>query len=163
MRAMRSLCSAPMARQASPRGMRPCSRGRCASNTTRVAGGEAFSTSAAAAGGGASLRLRPHGSNSPACCHHADSAAFLAAATRSCHSTAESRSSVPLLLGERLARRALGERLHAADPPLSSCTRQTVHLAALQPSPPPAAASYPPQPQPSPLPPPQPLLPPPRS
>jgi hypothetical protein len=57
---------------------------------------------------------------------------------------AESRSSVPLLLGERLARRALGERLHAADPPLSSCTRQTVHLAALQPSPPPAAASYPP-------------------
>ena len=46
---------------------------------------------------------------------------------------AESRSSVPLLLGERLARRALGERLHAADPPNSSCTRQTVPLAALQP------------------------------
>ena len=41
MRAMRSLCSAPMARRASPRGMRPCSRGRWASNTPRVAGGEA--------------------------------------------------------------------------------------------------------------------------
>jgi len=100
-------------------------------------------------------------SNSPACCHHTPTLLLswlppLEAAT------AESRSSVPLLLGERLARHALGERLHAADPPLSSCTRQTVHLAALQPSPPPAAASYPPQPQPSPLPPPQPLLPPPR-
>jgi len=40
---MRSLCSALMARSASPspRGMRPCSCGRWASDTTRVAGGEA--------------------------------------------------------------------------------------------------------------------------
>ena len=44
MRAMRSVCSATMARQASTsRGMRPCSCGRSASDTTRVAGGEAFS------------------------------------------------------------------------------------------------------------------------
>ena len=49
MRAMRSVCSATMARQASTsRGMsmRPCSCGRSASDITRVAGGEAFSTSA---------------------------------------------------------------------------------------------------------------------
>ena len=74
--------------------------------------------------------------NSPACCHHAKgqykdhAAAFLAAAPRSC---AESRSSVPLLLLERLARCALGERLHAADTSLSRCTWQTVALAALRP------------------------------
>ena len=48
-------------------------------------------------------------SNSPACCHHTPTLLLfwlppLEAAT------AESRSSVPLLLGERLARRALGER-----------------------------------------------------
>ena len=48
--------------------------------------------------------------------------------------------------------RALGGRLHAADPPLSSCTRRTVRLEGLQPSPLRAASQCPPQPPPSSLP-----------
>ena len=123
-RAMRSLCSAPMgpmARRASPRGMRPCGRGHWVSDTTRVVGGEASSTSAAVAGGGASLRLRPHALHSVWPKHHLG--VSVAPHSKQCGRKLPASgglgggcsSSSPT----RLARRALGERLHAAGTPLS--------------------------------------------